>query len=85
MLYNVGPGAERASEGGLFVHVGLQNGVLIRAEVRGALDRGRGGGGKGEGREGRGGTGRGAGTDSASHCSTPPVYDPAPSYPQPPP
>ncbi|KAG2431599.1 hypothetical protein HYH02_013292 [Chlamydomonas schloesseri] len=33
MLYNVGPGAERATEGGLFMHVGLQNGILIRAEV----------------------------------------------------
>jgi splicing factor 3B subunit 3 len=33
MLYNVGPGAERATEGGLFLHVGLQNGILIRSEV----------------------------------------------------
>lgn len=33
MLYNAGPGAERPTEGGLFLHVGLQNGILIRSEV----------------------------------------------------
>ncbi|KAG2485365.1 hypothetical protein HYH03_015856 [Edaphochlamys debaryana] len=33
MLYNAGPGADRTTEGGLFIHVGLQNGILIRSEV----------------------------------------------------
>ncbi|GLC59841.1 hypothetical protein PLESTB_001541500 [Pleodorina starrii] len=33
MLYNSGPGADRSTEGGLFLHVGLQNGILIRSEV----------------------------------------------------
>ncbi|PNH05863.1 Splicing factor 3B subunit 3, partial [Tetrabaena socialis] len=27
------PGADRATEGGLFLHVGLQNGLLVRSEV----------------------------------------------------